>query len=55
MHKYGDIRKVQRALSHSNPSVTAIYAMADELMEDKAAARLRRTADRRSKTSTNVN
>jgi integrase len=42
MHKYGDIRRVQRALSHSNPSVTAIYAMADELMEDKEACRLRR-------------
>ena len=33
MHKYGDIEKVQRALNHSNPTVTILYAMADQLAE----------------------
>lgn len=33
--KYGDIRKVQRALNHSGPSVTMIYAMADQLYRQK--------------------
>lgn len=33
--KYGDIRKVQRALNHSGPSVTIIYAMADQLYRQK--------------------
>ena len=33
MEKYGDIRKVQRALNHDNPSVTMIYAMADHLLQ----------------------
>ena len=32
MTKYGDIAKVQRALNHSSPSVTMIYAMADKLL-----------------------
>lgn len=31
LDKYGDIRRVQRALNHSNPAVTMIYAMADKL------------------------
>lgn len=35
MEKYGDIKKVQKALNHSNAGVTAIYAMADSLMEAK--------------------
>ena len=29
MNKYGDIKKVQRALNHSSPMVTMIYAVAD--------------------------
>ena len=33
--KYGDIAKVQRALTHSGPSVTMIYAMADQLYRQK--------------------
>lgn len=33
--KYGDLSRVQRAMGHSAPSVTAIYAMADKLMEAK--------------------
>ena len=33
--KYGDIRRVQRALNHSNPAVTMIYAMADKLYTAK--------------------
>lgn len=31
LERYGDIRRVQRALNHTNPSVTLIYAMADKL------------------------
>ena len=33
LDKYGDLPRVQRAMGHSSPSVTAIYAMADRLME----------------------
>lgn len=32
MERYGDIKQVQRVLRHSSPAVTAIYAMADELL-----------------------
>lgn len=35
MEKYGDIERVRRALNHSSPSVTMIYAMADKLMGQK--------------------
>lgn len=42
MEKYGDIRRVQKALNHSSPMVTAIYAMSDQLLERKLAARRRR-------------
>lgn len=35
MRRYGDIKRVQRAMSHGSPSVTAIYAMADTLLEAK--------------------
>lgn len=35
LDKYGDIRRVQRALNHSNPAVTMIYAMADKLYSAK--------------------
>lgn len=33
MRKYGDIQRVQRNLNHSSPSVTAVYCMADMLLE----------------------
>lgn len=33
--KYADLPRVQRAMGHSAPSVTVIYAMADRLMEMK--------------------
>ena len=39
MRKYGDIEKVQRVLGHSRPTVTAVYAMADVLLERKLAAK----------------
>lgn len=35
MEKYGDIAKVQRALQHSSPFVTMIYAMADKALAAK--------------------
>lgn len=33
MKKYGDIERVRRALNHSSPVVTALYACADKLLE----------------------
>lgn len=33
MEKYGDIEHVRRALNHSNPTVTVLYALADQLVE----------------------
>lgn len=44
--KYGSIEKVRRALSHSSLAVTAIYAMADQLLSDKQQQRERRRAQR---------
>lgn len=35
MSKYGDIEKVRRNLNHESQTVTAIYAMADILLEAK--------------------
>lgn len=35
MEKYGNIERVRRAMGHASPSVTAIYAMADSLLEAK--------------------
>lgn len=35
MQRYGSIERVRRALGHSSPSVTAIYAMADALLYRK--------------------
>lgn len=35
LRKYHDVRRVQRALNHSNPAVTMIYAMADKLYSAK--------------------
>lgn len=42
LQKYGNIERVRRALNHGSTSVTAIYAMADQLLERKLAARARR-------------
>lgn len=35
MKKYSDISKVQKALNHSNPCVTVLYACADSIMPVK--------------------
>lgn len=35
LDKYGDLDKVRRALNHGSASTTAIYAMADRLLEAK--------------------
>lgn len=35
MEKYGDIKRVQKALHHRYPSTTMIYALADHLLETK--------------------
>ena len=42
MQKYGKLEKVQRNLNQSSGSVTAIYAMADILLDRKLQARERR-------------
>jgi len=42
MQKYGDIEKVRRALNHDSSTVTAIYAMADQLTERHLQRRRRR-------------
>lgn len=39
MRKYGNIERVRRNLNHSSSSVTAIYAMADLLLERRRAER----------------
>lgn len=43
LRKYGDLERVRRALNHSDDSVTAIYAMADRLLE----ARLEKSRKRK--------
>lgn len=35
LDRYGDIERVRRALQHSSPTVTMLYAMADKLLEEK--------------------
>lgn len=35
MRKFHDLKRVQRALNHSNPAVTMVYAMADKLYSAK--------------------
>ncbi len=42
LQKYGDMEKVRRALNHGNSSVTAIYAMADKMLEAKLKTRKRK-------------
>lgn len=39
LDKYGDIKRVQRAMGHYTPSITAIYATADILLENKMKRR----------------
>lgn len=46
LRRYGDIERVRRNLNHSSPSVTAIYAMADVLLERKLAAKRKVRVDR---------
>ena len=47
LQKYGDIERVRRALNHSSPAVTLIYALADKQLESKS--RRRRAAPGRKK------
>ena len=35
LHKYGDIERVRRNLNHSSTAITAVYVMADQLLEAK--------------------
>lgn len=46
MRKYGKLEKVQRSLNHTSGSVTAIYAMADILLDRKIRERDRRKKSR---------
>ena len=43
MRKYGDLERVQRNLNHASGTVTAIYAMADILLERRERYRKRRS------------
>ena len=47
LRKYGKLEKVQRNLNHASGSVTAIYAMADILLDRKLDARERRRKSRK--------
>lgn len=47
MQKYGKLERVQRNLNHASSSVTAIYAMADLLLDRKLKERERRRRTRR--------
>ena len=46
MQKYGDIERVRRALNHSSPAVTLMYALADRQLASKNKRR-RAAAGRR--------
>lgn len=52
LKKYGSIEKVQRNLNHSSSSITAIYAMADLLLDRKLKERQRRARARKKSTKT---
>lgn len=43
LRKYGDIRRVRRALNHSGYAVTMLYVMADRLLVDQPKHRRRAT------------
>ena len=47
MKKYGDLERVKRNLNHASGSVTAIYAMADMLLDRKLKERERRRKARK--------
>lgn len=47
MKKYGDLERVKRNLNHASGSVTAIYAMADMLLDRKLKERERRRRARK--------
>lgn len=47
LQKYGKLERVQRNLNHASSSVTAIYAMADMLLDRKLQDRERRQKRRR--------
>lgn len=47
LKKYGDIKKVQRNLNHSSASITAVYAMADQLLERREEQRKAQAGKRR--------
>lgn len=49
LERYGNIQRVQRALGHSSPAVTMIYAMVDMLLEQGQAERRRRLTGRADK------
>ena len=49
LDRYGDIAKVQRAMAHASPSVTAIYCMADALLTAKLSQRRRIRGDVKSR------
>lgn len=46
LERYGSIERVQRAMGHSSPSVTLLYAMADKLLQQAQAERRRKLAGR---------
>lgn len=46
MQKYGDIEKVQKALNHSDASVTLIYALADALLKSSQLKKVYRAGQR---------
>ena len=48
MAKYGDIEKVRRNLNHTSDAVTAVYAMADVLLEQRRSGKRKTRLDKRS-------
>lgn len=48
MEKYGDIKRVQKALNHGRESITMIYAMADRELEAKNKRRRSRSGRKKS-------
>lgn len=43
MEKYGDLERVRRNLNHSSTSITAVYAMADMLLERRQQGKKKRS------------
>lgn len=48
LEKYGDIKRVQKALNHSNQAVTMVYAMADAQLRAKNKRRRAQAGRKRS-------